>query len=142
MTAPHHAIVPRAISLEPLLSVRRGAAAIDFYIAAFGALTVMRIDADDGAVVARLSIGNSTFWIADESPEHSNFSPESIGGATTRLILTVEDPFAVFAAAVAAGAASVAPVTAQPYGWLVGRVADPYGHHWEIGKPLTDEHVL
>jgi len=24
------------------------------------------------------------------------------------------------------------------YGWRVGRVVDPFGRHWEIGKPLGD----
>jgi len=24
------------------------------------------------------------------------------------------------------------------YGWRLGRVMDPYGHHWEIGKPLSE----
>ena len=136
MSDPEGAVASRSTTIEPLLSVRRGAAAIAFYAAAFGARTLTRIDADDGAVVARLEIGAATFWVADESPEHSNFSPETVGGATTRLILTVADPHAVFTHAVAAGAAVVAPVEEQPYGWLVGRVVDPFGHHWEIGKPL------
>jgi PhnB protein len=49
--------------------------------------------------------------------------------------MIVEDPDGVFARAVTAGATVVWPVSAQPYGWRVGRVADPFGHHWEIGKP-------
>jgi PhnB protein len=28
----------------------------------------------------------------------------------------------------------VLPVAAQ-HGWVVGRIMDPFGHHWEIGKP-------
>jgi len=28
------------------------------------------------------------------------------------------------------------PVADQRYGWRVGRLIDPFGHHWEIGKPL------
>ena len=139
MPAGHGASTSRATTIEPLLSVRRGAAAIEFYHATFGATTLTRIDAEDGAVVARLAVGDATFWVADESPTHQNFSPESLGGATTRLILTVGDPHAIFASAVRAGAKMVAPVTAQPYGWLVGRVEDPFGHHWEIGKPLTTD---
>jgi PhnB protein len=119
-----------------MLSVRRGAEAVQFYQRAFGAEVTSRIDAPDGAVVARLSLGGSEFWVADESPEHANFSPESLGGSTARMVLVVDDPDAVFARAVAAGAAPISPVADQRYGWRVGRVADPYGHHWEIGKPL------
>jgi len=124
-------------SVAPMLSVRRGSQAVDFYKAAFGATEIFRIESPDGAVVAHLAVGASEFWVADESPEHKNFSPESLGGATTRMVLTVDDPDAVYAQAVSAGAAEVAPVEDQPYEWRVGRVLDPFGHHWEIGKPLS-----
>jgi PhnB protein len=120
-----------------MLSVRRGSQAVDFYKAAFGATEIFRIESPDGAVVARLAVGASDFWVSDESPEHQNFSPESLGGATTRMVLTVDDPDAVYAQAVSTGAAEVAPVEDQPYEWRVGRVLDPFGHHWEIGKPLS-----
>ncbi len=123
-------------SVAPMLSVRRGAAAVEFYKTAFGAAEIFRIEAPDGAVVAHLGVGSSDFWVADESPEHQNFSPETIGGATTRMVLTVDDPDGVFAKAVAAGAKEVSPVVDEPYQWRVGRVLDPFGHHWEIGKPL------
>ena len=121
-----------------MLSVRNGAEAVAFYKAAFGASELFKIEDDNGSVVAQLSVGKSDFWVADESPEHKNFSPETLGGATTRMVLTVDDPDAVFAEAVAAGAKVVWPVEDQPYHWRVGRVVDPFGHHWEIGKPLGD----
>lgn len=123
-------------SVAPMLSVRGGAQAVEFYKTAFGATELFRIEAPDGAVVAQLAVGGSDFWVSDESPEHKNFSPESLGGATTRLVLTVDDPDAVFANAVAHGAKEIWPVEDQPYEWRVGRVVDPFGHHWEIGKPL------
>ena len=132
-TVPKNIPVP---SVAPMLSVRRGAQAVDFYKAAFGAAEILRIEAPDGAVVAHLAVGASDFWVTDESPEHQNFSPETLGGATTRMVLTVDVPDAVFAQAVAAGAKEVSPVEDQPYQWRVGRVLDPFGHHWEIGKPL------
>jgi PhnB protein len=120
-----------------MLSVRRGAAAIDFYKAAFGAGELFRLDAEDGAVVARLSVGTAEFWVADESPENLNFSPETLGGGTVRMVMIVDDPDAAFARAVTAGATVVWPVSNQ-YGWRLGRIVDPYGHHWEIGKPLPE----
>ena len=136
MASAEDALAGSRPSVAPMLSVRRGAQAVDFYKAAFGAGEIFRIESPDGAVVAHLAVGTSDFWVADESPEHKNFSPESLGGATTRMVLTVEDPDAVFRNAVAAGASEVSPVTDQPYGWRVGRVLDPFGHHWEIGRPL------
>jgi PhnB protein len=125
-------------SIAPMLSVRRGAQAVEFYKAAFGARELFKIEAPDGAVVAQLSVGRSDFWVADESPEHLNFSPETLGGGTVRMVMVVDDPDAAFAQAVAAGATVVQPVADQPYGWRVGRVVDPFGHHWEIGKPLSE----
>jgi PhnB protein len=122
-------------SIAPMLSVRKGASAIVFYEAAFGAGVVYRVDAPDGAVVAQLSVDGAEFWVADESPEHQNFSPESLGGGTVRMVMVVEDPDLAFERAVAAGAAVVWPV-GNRHGWRLGRVVDPYGHHWEIGKPL------
>lgn len=124
-------------TLAPLLNVRDGARAIDFYKAAFGATVIFSTPPESGSMVAHLSLDGAEFWLADESPENQNFSPESLRGSTVRLILTVENPDAVFNRAVAAGASVVWPVENQPYRWRVGRVADPFGHHWEIGKPLA-----
>ena len=124
-------------AIAPMLSVRNGAGAIEFYKAAFGAEERFRVDDDKGAVVAQLAVGGADFWVADESPEHLNFSPQSLGGGSVRMVMTVQDPDRVFEQAVAAGATVVWPVTDQPYGWRVGRIVDPFGHHWEIGKPLA-----
>jgi PhnB protein len=123
-------------SIAPWLSVRNSAQAVEFYKAAFAAIEVYRIEDPDGNVVARLSVNGAEFWVADESPEHLNFSPESLGGSTVRIILTVPDPDAVFEQAIMAGATQVYAV-AEGHGWRVGRIADPYGHHWEIGRPVA-----
>jgi PhnB protein len=125
-------------SIVPMLSVRNGAKAVEFYKAAFGAGELFRLDAEDGSVVAQLSVGGAEFWVADESPENKNFSPESLGGGTARMVMVVANPDAAFARAVKAGATVVWPVEDQPYGWRVGRIVDPFGHHWEIGTPLGD----
>jgi PhnB protein len=123
-------------TITPMLSVRDGARAIEFYKQAFNARELMRVDDESGAVVARLSVDGAEFWLADESAEHFNFSPESLGGGSVRMVMVVNNPHAVFDRAVKAGAKIVWPVGDQPYGWRVGRVVDPFGHHWEIGKPL------
>jgi PhnB protein len=124
-------------SIAPMLSVRNGKRAVEFYKAAFGAGELFRIDDESGAVVARLTVEGAEFWVADESPEHFNFSPESLGGGSVRMVMIVNDPDAAFARAVAAGATVVRHVTNE-YGWRLGRIVDPFGHHWEIGKPLTE----
>jgi PhnB protein len=123
-------------SVAPMLSVREGARAVEFYKAAFGAVETYRVESPDGAVVSRLAIEGAEFWVADESPEHANFSPATLNGGTTRIILTIADPAAVFARAIAAGAREVHPVRDEEYGWRQGRLEDPYGHHWEIGHEL------
>lgn len=123
-----------ATTIAPWLSVRNGARAAEFYKTAFGATEVFRLD-NDGGVVARLSVEGAEFWMSDESPENGNFSPESLGGATVRIILTVSDPDAMFARALAAGATQVFAVT-EEHGWRLGRVKDPFGHHWEICRPI------
>jgi PhnB protein len=123
-------------SFSVTLSVRNGARAVEFYKTAFGAKELYRVEDDAGAVVAQLSILGARFWVADESPEHLNFSPESLGGCSVRLLLIVEDPDAVCAQAVAAGATMMMPVSTG-HGWRLGRLVDPFGHHWEIGRQLT-----
>ena len=121
----------------PQLSVRRGREAIEFYKAAFGAVEDYRVGGTDDfqEVVAQLSVDGAAFWVADEAPVHRNFRPESAGGATTRMLLIVEDPDAAIARAVAAGATEIAAASDE-HGWRLGRISDPFGHDWEIGKPL------
>ena len=117
------------------LSVRNGAQAVDFYKSAFGATEVYRLEVPDGSVVAKLSVDGAEFWLSGESAEHGNSSPEPLGGDSVRMILTVPDPDAVFAQALRAGASEVFPV-GEEHGWRLGRVVDPFGLHWEIGRPL------
>jgi PhnB protein len=124
-------------SMAPWLSVRGSARAVEFYKTAFGAKEVYRLDAGD-SLVARLSVDGSEFWVGDESPEHQNFSPESLGGGSVRMIFSVSDPDEAFARAISAGATEVHPV-GDEHGWRVGRVKDPFGHHWEIARPPATE---
>jgi len=114
------------------LSVRDWSGAMAFYKAAFGAVELYRVD---GGGVGQLAVNGAEFWVAEESPEHLNLSPESLGGCSVRMLLLVEDPYAMQAQALKAGAAEVLPVS-EAYGWRLGRVRDPFGHHWEIGRPV------
>lgn len=122
--------------IVPMLSVSRGAEAIDFYKRAFGAEETFRVTAPDGAVVAELAVAGAPFMVADGSLELGSPSPDTVGGTTVRIGLHVPDPDGMAARAVAAGARLVFPVEDREYGWRQGRVVDPYGHHWMIGRPL------
>jgi PhnB protein len=87
----------------PWLSVRNGARAVEFYKSAFGANETYHVGNPAGEVVSRLSVDGAEFWLSDESPEHNNFSPESLGGGSVKMLLIVPDPDSMFAKAVAAG---------------------------------------
>jgi PhnB protein len=119
--------------IQPELWVGDGPAAISFYERAFGAVVLHRVGERD--VVVQLEVAGARFWVSTGSEEMRRFTPDAIGGATARYLLVVDDPNAVHGAAVAAGATETSPVSDE-HGWRVGRVVDPFGHEWEIGRPL------
>lgn len=124
-------------TLTPMLTVRDAAKAIEFYGRAFGAREVAPpVRSPSGQIVAQLAIDGQRFFVVDENPAAYNVSPTTLNGTSVRLNLVVDDPDAVAARAVAAGATVVFPIADQPYGMRQGRVADPDGHHWLIGRPL------
>jgi PhnB protein len=120
-----------ATRVTATLSVLDWPAAMRFYKAAFGAVEVYTVP---GGGVARLSIDGAEFWVAEESKPHQNFSPLSLGGCSVRMLLIVADPQRVCQQAITAGGTLVYPVSKQ-HGWTLGRIVDPAGHHWEIGRP-------
>jgi len=120
----------------PTLSVKNARAAIAFYQKAFGAIVIMSAEDPGGDVVAEMEIGGARFIVAEECPERGNFSPLNLAGIAVRIGLMVADPDTLAEQAVAAGATVVYPVADQHYGYRLGHFIDPFGHHWEIGKPL------
>lgn len=124
-------------SIAPWLSVINSAGAVDFYKSAFAAIEVYRLEIPDGGLVVRLSVGGAEFWISDGSPGEGNSTPESLGGGSVRMILTVSNPDTLFSRALKAGATEVFPV-GEEHGWRLGRLVDPFGLHWEIGHPLCE----
>jgi len=123
---------PVKTSIAPWLSVNQATEAVDYYKAAFGAVERYRLEDDMGKdVVAQLAVEGADFWLQEDIDS----SPESLDRQSIRLILTVDDPDAVFEQAIAAGATQIFAVS-EEHGWRTGRVADPFGHHWEISKPL------
>ena len=121
-------------SIQPELWVDRAAAAVAFYEAAFGATVVHRVGEGD-EIVAQLTVGDAAFWVAAASPAMKRLSPQAIDGATSRILLVVDKPEAVVEQAVDAGAMETSPV-ADEHGWRIGRIVDPFGHEWEIGRPV------
>jgi PhnB protein len=123
-----------------MLAVTDGAAAIRFYQAAFGATLLWSLG--DGQV-AGLSVDGAEFFLAHESPRYGTHAPA--GFTTVRIELFVDDPVAVHARALAAGAVLHSPVLEHEHAtvgprpikrMLQGAVVDPSGHLWLIGKFL------
>ncbi len=121
--------------IQPELWVDRAGAAVTFYEAAFGARVLLRVGEGDD-IVAQLAVDDAVFWVSAASDGGPRFSPPAIGGTTGRTLLVVDDPDAFAARALAAGATELAPV-ADEHGWRLGRIEDPFGHEWEIGRPLA-----
>lgn len=131
--------------IVPYLSVKGAARALDFYTAAFGAVESIRLPSPDGRLGhAELTIGGALLMLADEFPEMSFVSPETVGGTSVTLSLEVEDADATVNRALAAGAKVVRPVADQFYGRRSGQVLDPFGHRWDISavtEQLTNEEI-
>jgi PhnB protein len=118
-------------SLSFTMAVRKGADAVAFYKRAFEATEIDRMESPDGDVVVQLQIGQYRFFVADESLEHGNFSPESLGNrSSVRLALIVAEPDLVARQAVAAGAKEVSgrgPTLRVATGSRGGPVRAPLG---------------
>jgi PhnB protein len=117
-------------SIEPWLTVQQGEKAVSFYKAAFGATESYRMEAPDGGLVVKLTVETASFWI---SGDLNNEVIPAVSGI--KIIITTTDPDKVFGQALIAGAAEVFPV-GEDYGWRLGRITDPFGYDWEIGRPL------
>ena len=130
----------RKTSILPWLSIRNSKKAALFYKEAFGAIETYRMETPDGGLVLRLSVDGAEFWVSGQSDNESiaEIAKENVGGDTIKIILTVDNPDSVFEQALKAGANEVFPV-GEDYGWRLGRLSDPFGLHWEIGKPLNVE---
>lgn len=121
-------------AIQPQLWVERAREAVEFYEQAFGAKVLHRVG-DGDEIVAQLAVGDAAFWIAAADPEMRRLSPAMAGGATGRTLLVVEDPDQLLERAVEAGADEKSAV-GEEHGWRLGRITDPFGHEWEIGRPL------
>jgi PhnB protein len=129
-------------SLSPHLVVDDAAAAIDFYVKAFGATELGRVPHPDGRLVhAALTINGSTVMLNDDFPDFNDgksTTPTSLGGTPVTIHLQVPDVETAFARAVDAGAVVVAPLEDQFWGDRYGIVRDPFGHQWSLGQPVRE----
>jgi len=129
----------RALQVTPYLNVRDAAAAIDFYVAALGAVELHRLVGDDGRIGhAEIRIGNSSLMLADEHPEHGIVGPLTRGGSPVNLTLQVAATDPVYQRAIAAGATSISEPADQFYGQRMAVVRDPFGYRWNIAAPIPD----
>src|ERR1700744_1305202 len=135
-----------AIAVEPALSphlvVDDAAAAIDFYVKAFGAVEIGRVPRPDGKLVhAAVRINGFLVMLNDDFPEMSggkSMTPPALGGTPVTIHLTVPDVDAVFQRALDAGATVVMPLDDQFWGDRYGMVEDPFGHRWSLGQPVKE----
>jgi PhnB protein len=126
-----------ATGLQAYLAVHDGAAAIDFYQRAFGAVEVFRVVGDDGRLGhAELTVGPVRLMLSDEYPEFGASSPATLGGSAVLLHLEVTDCDAVHARAVGAGATTLRPPEDQSHGNRTATIADPFGHRWMLSQPV------
>ena len=129
-------IEPIETSIAPWLTVNDCAKALSFYKAAFGAEESYRMESPDGVLqVVKLNIDKADFWLSEKSDRHDSIIKTEAENIF-KIILTVTDPDALFEKALKAGATQVFPV-GEEYGWRLGRLVDPFGYHWEIGRLLT-----
>ncbi len=125
-----------AVGLVPHLVVNGGAAAIEFYKKAFGAVETCRLTHPGGGLVhAAVKIGDSDLMLAEESPAWGSLAPISLKGSPVTLHLVVPDVDASVAGAVDAGAKLTMPVSDMFWGDRYGQVVDPFGHRWSIATP-------
>lgn len=124
-------------SLTPMLTVNDGHAAIDFYVKAFAAEEKGRVEDNGKIIITQINFSGIGFYLSDESGDLGNISPRKAKGTTIRLELTVPDPDTVVKRAVAHGAKVIFPVTDHDYGYRQGRIEDPFGHQWVIGRPIV-----
>ena len=125
-------------SIVPWFTVKNCAKAIAFYKLAFGAVELYRLEDPGGGLVVRLSVNGAEFWVSGETSKPDSKAPEKLGGDSVRMILTVSDPDLLFAQALKAGATQIFPMD-EEHGWRLGRLEDPFGLHWEIGRPVEGQ---
>jgi len=138
-TPPVKPIPDGYTAVTPYLTVKGAAQAIEFYRNAFGAEEVMRVPGPDGKLMhAEIRIGGAVVMLHDEAPQWQAFSPQTIGGTASSIMLYVDDVDGVFDRALQAGATQLMEVADQFYGDRCGALKDPFGHKWTLSTHVED----
>jgi PhnB protein len=126
-------------SINSYIAVDGAAQAIEFYKQAFDAKERMRMPAPDDKVGhAELEIGDSVIMLADPFPQSTCRPPKELGGTSAGLFLYVEDVDTVFKQAVDAGASVTQELQDMFWGDRYGKLADPFGHEWQLATHKED----
>ena len=123
------------ITVKPFLTVSNGKKAVDFYIAAFGAIELKRYEMPGEKLSSEIAIGNAEFYVGDEEPQNGNLSPGQDSNSQIRIILQSKNADELFERAIKFGATEICPMTTET-DWRIGKLKDPFGHVWEIGYTL------
>lgn len=118
-------------TVRPKLVVHDADAAIAFWSRTLDATTVSRYTRGDTVVAAEVDILGTTIALKDADDSDPVPSPGPI------LDVVVDDPDAVAARMIDAGATQVFEIADQPYGARGGRVQDPFGVQWLLQTPVT-----
>jgi PhnB protein len=125
-------------SVTPYLTLNDAAAAIDFYVRAFGATEVMRMPMGDKIAHAEIRIGDSHVMLSDEWPDMNKLSPKSRGGPTAGLMIYLPDVDSAYQRALDAGGEAERPIENQFWGDRSGSVRDPFGVSWMLATHVED----
>jgi PhnB protein len=141
MPATLEPVPERLHTVTPRLVLQNAAAAIEFYVKAFGAEMVEEpfLGPNGEVVHAEIVIGDSVVFVTDEGDDANGVAPASVGGRVTAIMaLNVPDVDALWERAVTAGCTEVYPLADQFYGDRGGRVRDPFGHQWMLSTHIED----
>ncbi len=124
-------------TIRPFLTVKDGKKAVEFYIAAFGAIETKRFEMPEGKLSSVIEIEKAAFYVADEEPHCGNLSPDLKSNYPIRIILQTKNADELFEKALKFGATQICPMTTENV-WRIGKLQDPFGHVWEIGYILKE----
>lgn len=122
-------------TVKPFLTVNNGKNAVDFYVAAFGAIETKRFEMPDNKISSVIEIEKAEFYVGDEEPHNGNLSPAENVSSPVRIILNTKNADKLFEEAIKLGATEICPMTTEE-DWRIGKLKDPFGHIWEIGYTL------
>ncbi len=132
MPAGYHTVTPHLVAQD-------AAAALAFYVRAFGAVERYRLVEPSGKIGhAEIAVGDAVVMVCDEYPDFGAVGPAAYGGSPIKLLIYVDDCDAVVGRAVEAGATLLRPVKDQFHGDRSGMVVDPAGFTWTIATRRED----